>query len=215
MDMNSFFNDLQGKINQAIDSSPAKDIEKNVKAMMTQGFSKLDLVTREEFDIQNQVLAKTRAKLEALELRVAQLEESLAHRRSRGNDWIARCVDDGNNRRDVDRSPSQRERVAEAVGREPPRALRLRDEHHPVERGSREVGDPPFPVRVHLVTDARDGCVDVVGEVLVQPDDARVRQGQGRIGSDDRRIVPANSRTQHDTHTHTHTGMGVTHARAE
>jgi BMFP domain-containing protein YqiC len=78
MDMNSFFNDLQGKINQAIDSSPAKDIEKNVKAMMTQGFSKLDLVTREEFDIQNQVLAKTRAKLEALELRVAQLEESLS-----------------------------------------------------------------------------------------------------------------------------------------
>jgi BMFP domain-containing protein YqiC len=78
MDMNSFFNDLQGKINQAIESSPAKDIEKNVKAMMTQGFSKLDLVTREEFDIQNQVLAKTRAKLEALELRVQQLEESLA-----------------------------------------------------------------------------------------------------------------------------------------
>ena len=78
MDMNSFFNDLQGKINQAIESSPAKDIEKNVKAMMTQGFSKLDLVTREEFDIQNQVLAKTRAKLEALELRVQQLEENLA-----------------------------------------------------------------------------------------------------------------------------------------
>ena len=78
MDMNSFFNDLQGKINQAIDSSPAKDIEKNVKAMMTQGFSKLDLVTREEFDIQNQVLAKTRAKLEALEQRMAALEERLA-----------------------------------------------------------------------------------------------------------------------------------------
>ncbi|MES2018418.1 MAG: accessory factor UbiK family protein [Pseudomonadota bacterium] len=78
MDMNSFFNDLQGKINQAIESSPAKDIEKNVKAMMTQGFSKLDLVTREEFDIQNQILAKTRAKLEALEQRVQQLEDSLA-----------------------------------------------------------------------------------------------------------------------------------------
>jgi BMFP domain-containing protein YqiC len=78
MDMNSFFNDLQGKINQAIDSSPAKDIEKNVKAMMSQGFSKLDLVTREEFDIQNQVLAKTRAKLEALEQRLAELEQKLA-----------------------------------------------------------------------------------------------------------------------------------------
>ncbi len=75
--MNNFFNDLQGKINQAIESSPAKDIERNVKAMMTQGFSKLDLVTREEFDIQAQVLAKTRAKLEALELRVAELEARL------------------------------------------------------------------------------------------------------------------------------------------
>ncbi len=76
--MNNFFNDLQGKINQAMESSPAKDIERNVKAMMTQGFSKLDLVTREEFDIQAQVLAKTRAKLEALELRVVELEAHLA-----------------------------------------------------------------------------------------------------------------------------------------
>ena len=77
-EMNNFFNDLQGKLNQAIENSPAKDIERNVKAMMTQGFSKLDLVTREEFDIQAQVLAKTRAKLEALELRVAELEAKLA-----------------------------------------------------------------------------------------------------------------------------------------
>jgi BMFP domain-containing protein YqiC len=77
-EMNNFFNDLQGKINQAIENSPAKDIEKNVKAMMTQGFSKLDLVTREEFEIQAQVLAKTRAKLDLLELRVAELEAKLA-----------------------------------------------------------------------------------------------------------------------------------------
>lgn len=78
MDMNSFFNDLQGKIHQAIENSPAKDIEKNVKAMMAQGFSKLDLVTREEFDIQAEVLAKTRAKLDALELRMTELEQNLA-----------------------------------------------------------------------------------------------------------------------------------------
>jgi BMFP domain-containing protein YqiC len=77
MNANNFFNDLQNKINQAIENSPAKDIEKNVKAMLSQGFSKLDLVTREEFDIQAQVLAKTRAKLEALEARVVQLEEQL------------------------------------------------------------------------------------------------------------------------------------------
>ena len=78
MDMNNFFNDLQSKISQAIENSPAKDIEKNVKSMMTQGFSRLDLVTREEFDIQAQVLAKTRSKLEALEARLAELEARLS-----------------------------------------------------------------------------------------------------------------------------------------
>ena len=72
--MNNFFNDLQSKINKAIENSPAKDIEKNVKSLMTQGFSKLDLVTREEFDVQAQVLAKTRSKLEALEQRITELE---------------------------------------------------------------------------------------------------------------------------------------------
>ena len=77
MDKINFFDDLQAKVNQVLENSPAKDIEKNVKAMLNQGFSKLDLVTREEFDIQTQVLAKTRAKLEALEARVAQLEAKL------------------------------------------------------------------------------------------------------------------------------------------
>lgn len=80
MDKPNFFNDMQAKINQALESSPVKDIEKNMKAMMTQGFSKLDLVTREEFDVQAQVLAKTRAKLEALEARVTELEAQLKNR---------------------------------------------------------------------------------------------------------------------------------------
>lgn len=77
MNKANLFNDLQTKISQVLENSPAKDIEKNMKAMLTQGFSKLDLVTREEFDIQSQVLAKTRAKLEALEARVAELEAQL------------------------------------------------------------------------------------------------------------------------------------------
>jgi BMFP domain-containing protein YqiC len=77
MDKPNFFSDLQAKIDQAIKNSPAKDIEKNVKAMLNQGFSKLDLVTREEFEVQTQVLAKTRAKLETLETRVAELEALL------------------------------------------------------------------------------------------------------------------------------------------
>ncbi|WP_404992430.1 accessory factor UbiK family protein [Cupriavidus pauculus] len=68
------FNDLQNKISEALRNSPAKDIEKNVRSMMSQGFSRLDLVTREEFDVQSQVLARTRARLEELEARVAALE---------------------------------------------------------------------------------------------------------------------------------------------
>jgi BMFP domain-containing protein YqiC len=67
-------NDMQSKVSDAIKQSPAKDLEKNVRGLMTQGFQKLDLVTREEFDLQMQVLARTRAKLEELEAKVAALE---------------------------------------------------------------------------------------------------------------------------------------------
>lgn len=51
------------------------DAEKNIRAAMTSTFNKLDLVTREEFEVQSQVLLRTREKLEALELRVAELEQ--------------------------------------------------------------------------------------------------------------------------------------------
>lgn len=71
------FSDFQNRVTEALRNSPAADIEKNVRAMMTQGFSKLDLVTREEFDVQSQVLARTRARLEELETRVAALEAQL------------------------------------------------------------------------------------------------------------------------------------------
>jgi BMFP domain-containing protein YqiC len=77
MDKANFFEDLQQKLGKLIENSPARDLDRNMKAMLTQGFSKLDLVTREEFDIQAQVLARTRAKLEALEQRVAELEAQL------------------------------------------------------------------------------------------------------------------------------------------
>ncbi len=77
MNKTNFFNDLQSKVSQVLENSPAKDLEKNMKAMLSQGFSKLDLVTREEFDVQAQVLAKTRVRLELLEARVAELEAKL------------------------------------------------------------------------------------------------------------------------------------------
>ena len=66
--------ELAGKIGGAIAESPVKDVEKNVKPLLGSTFSKLDLVTREEFDIQQQVLIKTREKLAALEARLAKLE---------------------------------------------------------------------------------------------------------------------------------------------
>jgi BMFP domain-containing protein YqiC len=73
----SFLSELQTKIGEVLQQSPAKDIEKNMKAMLNQGFSKLDLLTREEFDIQSEVLQRTRARLEVLEARVAELESRL------------------------------------------------------------------------------------------------------------------------------------------
>ncbi|MDO8300741.1 accessory factor UbiK family protein [Lacisediminimonas sp.] len=80
MEKNNFFQDFQQRVNKALENSPARDIEKNVKAMMTQGLSKLDVVTREEFDIQAQVLAKTRARLEELEARLAEFEAQMKDR---------------------------------------------------------------------------------------------------------------------------------------
>ena len=68
--------DMQNKVGDAIRNSPAQEIEKNVRAMMNQGFQKMDLVTREEFELQAKVLAKTREKLEALEAKVTALEKS-------------------------------------------------------------------------------------------------------------------------------------------
>lgn len=69
-----FINDIAAKLNEAVANSPVKDFEKNARVLLVQGFSKLDLVTREEFDIQAQVLARTRQKLDELAARVADLE---------------------------------------------------------------------------------------------------------------------------------------------
>lgn len=77
MKPNEVLQDIQTKFSDLLKHSPAKDVERNMKAMLTQGFSKLDLVTREEFDTQAQVLARTRVRLEELERRVAELEAQL------------------------------------------------------------------------------------------------------------------------------------------
>jgi hypothetical protein len=53
------------------------DLEKNFHALLQAGFARMDLVTRQEFDVQQGVLARTRARLEALEKQVAELEARL------------------------------------------------------------------------------------------------------------------------------------------
>lgn len=69
-----FLDEISAKLNDVMASSPAKDFEKNARALLAQAFAKLDLVTREEFDIQTAVVDRTREKLTALEARVAALE---------------------------------------------------------------------------------------------------------------------------------------------
>ena len=69
--------DLQKNISDLIARSPAADVEKNVRAMLTQGFSRLDLVTREEFDVQADLLARTLARVDQLDVQVSQLEARL------------------------------------------------------------------------------------------------------------------------------------------
>ena len=66
--------DFQKNISELIARSPAADIERNMKAFMAQTFSRLDLVTREEFDIQAQLLEKALQRITALESRISQLE---------------------------------------------------------------------------------------------------------------------------------------------
>lgn len=71
------FEDVSAKISETLANSPAKDFEKNAKAMLSGALNKMDVVTREEFDIQQQILIKTRVKLSEVEARLAALEALL------------------------------------------------------------------------------------------------------------------------------------------
>ena len=71
--------ELNKKVSELLAASPAKDIEKNLRALLSSAFSRLDLVTREEFDVQQEVLGRTRDKLQQMETRVAEMEKLLAN----------------------------------------------------------------------------------------------------------------------------------------
>lgn len=71
---NDWIDGFQKNISDLIAKSPAADIERNVKAMMAQTFARMDLITREEFDVQTQLLERALLRLAALESRVQALE---------------------------------------------------------------------------------------------------------------------------------------------
>jgi ubiquinone biosynthesis accessory factor UbiK len=72
-----FFEDLSNRIREITKSSPAADMEKNIRALLQGAFTKLELVSREEFDVQADLLRRTRQKLEMLEAKQAELEDLL------------------------------------------------------------------------------------------------------------------------------------------
>ena len=66
--------EITDRVRSLFANSPAADHEKNLRALLAGFFSRLDLVTREEFDAQREVLARTRAKLQELEAKLTELE---------------------------------------------------------------------------------------------------------------------------------------------
>jgi ubiquinone biosynthesis accessory factor UbiK len=69
------FEDLSARINEALRNSPAGDVEKNIKAMLASWFERLDLVSRDDFEVQKKLLERAQSKLAELEARLAELEQ--------------------------------------------------------------------------------------------------------------------------------------------
>jgi BMFP domain-containing protein YqiC len=69
-----FFDELRERIDTALRDSPAQDLEKNLRALLAAWFDRLDLVLREDFEVQKKLLERAQAKLAELEARIAELE---------------------------------------------------------------------------------------------------------------------------------------------
>jgi BMFP domain-containing protein YqiC len=71
---NRLFEELRQRLDEALRSSPAQDIEKNLRAILSAWFDRLDLVLREDFEVQKKLLERAQAKLAELEARITELE---------------------------------------------------------------------------------------------------------------------------------------------
>lgn len=72
-----FLDELSHRMKDLLNQSPMRDFEKNARAILTSGLSQLNIVTREEFELQADILKRTRDRLSALEARIAELEAKL------------------------------------------------------------------------------------------------------------------------------------------
>ena len=70
----SLFDELNERIGEALRNSPAQDIERNLRALLAAWLDRLDLVLREDFEVQKKLLERAQAKLAELEARIAELE---------------------------------------------------------------------------------------------------------------------------------------------
>jgi ubiquinone biosynthesis accessory factor UbiK len=82
---NEKLNEISNKIREIVKDSPLPDIEKNIDALLKGMFTKMELVTREEFDVQTEVLKRTRQKLEELEKKLFDIEAR------KNNDLLVSC----------------------------------------------------------------------------------------------------------------------------
>lgn len=91
------FDDISSKISDTIANSPIKDVEQNIKAILTSTLSRLNLVTREEFEIQQQVLLKTREKLAEVEAQVTALAGKISEQPAQIKDHTSESADTDQN----------------------------------------------------------------------------------------------------------------------
>ncbi len=78
---NRLLDELDRRMKEILARTPAADLEKNLRVLLQSALGRLDLVAREEYDVQREVLARTRAKLQELEARLAELEAKAEARR--------------------------------------------------------------------------------------------------------------------------------------
>ena len=78
MEKTAFFENLQARINKMIDDTPAADVRNNLRALLQQGFEHFDLATREQLDLQTELLSRAQSRIADLEARIDRLEAERA-----------------------------------------------------------------------------------------------------------------------------------------